>query len=79
MEVSNSKSLRDTAEVVRGTHGRTGTDSRSMELCAALSDIVLVPNKSPIVEKDDDKKSRFSPLSNRVNICNIRMLNFEMS
>ena len=68
MDVSSSKSLRDTAEVVRGTHGRTVTDSRSIEVCAALSDMAFIPNKSPVVEKGDDKKSRFSALSNRVNI-----------
>lgn len=69
--MSSSKSLRDTAEVVRGTHGRTVTDLRFIEVSAALSDIVFIPNKSPVVAKGDDKKSRFSALSNRVNICNM--------
>ena len=68
MDASNSRSLRDAAEVVSGTHGSTATDSGSVEVCAALFDILFKPNCSPVVEKVDDKKSRFNALSSKVNI-----------
>lgn len=64
-DASNSRSLRDTAAVVRGTHGTTETNSGSI----GHSDVVLNPNNSSVVEKVDDIKSRFNALSNRVNIC----------
>jgi len=69
MDESISKSLRDKAAVVSGTHGRTGTDSGSVEAGPEHSNILLDPNNSSVVEKLDDRKSRRSAFSNRVNIC----------
>lgn len=69
MDESISKSLRDKAAVVSGTHGSTATDSGSVEGCPEHSGILLDPNNSSVVEKLDDRKSRRSAFSNRVNIC----------
>lgn len=74
MDESNSKSLRDKAAVVCGTHGSTATDSGSVDERATTSDILLDPNNSSVVEKFDDKKSRRSALSNTVNICKMGCL-----
>jgi hypothetical protein len=71
MDESNSKSLRDNAAVVCGIHGSKATDSGSADTCAALFDLLLNPNNSSVVEKSDDRKSRRSAFSNRVNICKI--------
>jgi len=71
MDESNSKSLRDNAAVVSGTHGSRATDSGPADTCPAHFDILLNPNNSSVVEKFDDKKSRRSAFSNRVNICKI--------
>lgn len=69
MDESNSKSLRDKAAVVCGTHGSTATDSGSVVACAELCDMLVDPNNSSVVEKFEDRKSRRSALSNMTNIC----------
>lgn len=76
MDESISKSLRDKAAVVSGTHGSTATDSGSVEACTERSDILLDPNNSSVVEKFNDRKSRRSDLSKRVNICKMGFYGF---